>query len=165
MLIVNYEIIDELERKNGNTIYMASKAGRWFVLRQYTDHAKARNDFTMSNFLKCQYILPYDEIFEARGKTFLAQLFVHGQTMHDLMNKNRSINDKLSLAEKILKGLKCIHEKGVIYNNLSFDNIFKGYDGQFYFFHFSRALDEKKQNRVSIITKIHGQPFMINHGD
>ena len=53
MLIRNYEIIDELERKNGNTIYMASKAGRRFVLRQYIDHTKARHDFTMSNFLKC----------------------------------------------------------------------------------------------------------------
>jgi len=160
MFIQEYKVTDSFEKKNGNTTYIAQKGDQRFILKEYSDHSMANRNFRISNAFQCPYILPYHEIIEAKGKRILVQSYINGENIHDFIEKSQARHEKLAVAKEILMGLQCIHERGMIYNNLSLENIMKGLDGAVYFFNFSLASDNEKNEEALAVNRFDNILYM-----
>ncbi len=125
MKIGNFEILEILENKAYKAVYLArdTGAGDPFFVHEHLDAKMADHEQLIS---RCLSGCPVDQFVDAvkhEGKTLLVQPPYKGVTPDVYFNEASLLADKLFFVRSLLAILKDIHDKGVIFNNLSFANI------------------------------------------
>lgn len=134
-----YLIKKVLGRGGFGTIYLAEdrdKFNEQLVLKEFTPTAqgtyglqKAQEHFEREakslNQLKHHQIPKFAGFFRYDKRLFLVQEFVHGTTLHKLVEQGKRFNEAeiIHLFEQILPVLAYIHQQGVIHRDISPENI------------------------------------------
>jgi serine/threonine-protein kinase len=134
-----YLIKKVLGRGGFGTIYLAEdidKFNEQVVLKEFTPTGqgtyglqKAQEHFEREakslNQLKHHQIPKFDGFFRYNKRLFLVQEFVHGTTLHELVEQGKRFNEAeiIQLFKQILPVLAYIHQQGVIHRDISPENI------------------------------------------
>lgn len=134
-----YLVKKVLGRGGFGTIYLAEdrdKFNEQVVLKEFTPTAqgtyglqKAQEHFEREakslNQLKHPQIPKFAGFFRYDKRLFLVQEFVHGTTLHELVEQGKRFNEAeiIHLFEQILPVLAYIHQQGVIHRDISPENI------------------------------------------
>ncbi|MBF0288914.1 MAG: AAA family ATPase [SAR324 cluster bacterium] len=168
MKIENYFIEKTVEKHGNKIMYLATKENQSFVLQAYNDSVIAEKEFINTNKLAGVHVIPFLEKMEFNGKTILVQECDEGAVPLDHFIKTTFSQEKIEIAQATLRALKTIHDKGILYNNLSLEETIINQEGQVRFSGFSSAskIDEdfiKTNSRI--LNPLYVSPERTNQVD
>lgn len=123
MKIGTFEITGVLRKASYKTVYSAVLGRDGFVLHEYLNPDIAEHEFMLSRYLASPSIDQFIDKFKEQGQTLLVQEGIPGDSPVRHFKKSTPLSEKISFARTILEILKEMHEKGVVYNNLSLETI------------------------------------------
>jgi len=124
---------------------------RW-GLDQFLGEAKTLAKFQHPNIVQ---VLRF---FEAHGTAYIVMNFVHGQSLHDRMQRRKKINEEelKKFLFPILDGLESVHQAGFLHRDIKPGNIFIADDGEPMLLDFGAArsaLLDKSRGLTAIVTR------------
>ncbi|MCF8089733.1 MAG: AAA family ATPase, partial [Desulfotignum sp.] len=129
MKIGDFDIFDVLRTETYKTVYSALSGRNRLFLHEYSNPETADHEFMISRMLDGSPVDRFIEKFEFKTKTVLVQAPFDGLYPARYVDDTTPLPKKIAVAESVLAVLKEIHEKGVVYNNLSLDTITIGANG------------------------------------
>lgn len=85
-----------------------------------------KNEVSIMNQLDNSHILKLYDYFEDDNYIYLIVEFCNGGNLNDyIFNKNPDVQECLTIFAQILRGFRCIHEKGFLHRDLKPENILK----------------------------------------
>ena len=129
MKIGDFNISEILRTEKSKTVYSAfSGKKRWF-LHEYANADAANHEFMISGILDGSSVDRFIDKFEFKTNTILVQEPFDGLSPEQYFDDTTALPEKIAFAESLLAVLKHIHQKGVVFNNLSLDTITIGAKG------------------------------------
>ena len=114
----------KLERPVALKFLPAHLLGNEEVRKRFEREAKASAALAHPNVCRVY------EIDEADGKTFLAMELVEGESLDQKIARGPlKLEDALSIAQQVAKGLEAAHKRGVVHRDVKPENIMVGEDG------------------------------------
>lgn len=139
MQIGKYTLIEMLKKESYKIIYSAQSDQQHFLVHEYADTETADHEFMVSSHLSGFSVDQFIDTLKSNGKTYLIQEDFNGVTADHYFNDNIPLSKKIHFAKSVLSLLETIHSKGVIYNNISIENISIGSNEEILFHNFTPA--------------------------
>ncbi|GAB6143405.1 AAA family ATPase [Desulfocicer niacini] len=126
MKIGKFKISKILKNEGYKIVYSASCDENLFLLHKYSNPDSADHEFMISRYIASNLVDRFIDKFQDKSKSILVQENLKGYPPDRFFSKVRDLREKISFAKSVLSALKEIHNKGVIYNNLSLETITLG---------------------------------------
>ena len=139
MNIEKFEISEVLRKEVYKTVYLARSGQNFFLMHEYANREIADHEFMLTKFISSPFVEHFIDRFESKGKTYLIQERLKRGTLDQRFTKATPLPEKIYFARSLLSILKEVHEKGVIYNNLSLETISVDLNGALMFHDFAPA--------------------------
>jgi predicted ATPase/signal transduction histidine kinase/CheY-like chemotaxis protein len=139
MKIENFEISKVLKKEVYKTVYLAHADQDFFLMHEYANPEIAGHEFMLSKYISSPCVEQFIDRFESKGKAYLIQERLERETLDQHFTKATPLPEKMSFARSLLSILKEVHDKGVIYNNLSLETISTGSNGSILLHNFAPA--------------------------
>gem|GEM_PF-1741545 len=129
MRIGDYDISEVLRTEKYKTVYLAFSDQKPFFLHEFSNPETADHEFMISGMLEGSPVDRFIDRFEYKTQTVLIQEPFDGFYPDRYFDDTTPLPGKIAFAESLLAVLKDIHQKGVVFNNLSLDTITIGARG------------------------------------
>ena len=123
MKLGKYDISGIFKAEKYKTVYWAQYGQKAFFVHEYSDSAMADHEYEISARLAGCHVDQFSDAFKYKGKSLLVQELFAGISVGQYFNQSTLLPAKIDFARSVLSILRTIHDTGVIYNNLSLDNI------------------------------------------
>ena len=153
MKIGKFEIYKILKKESYKTVYSALFDQNHFLIHKYFNPEIAHHEFKFSQYISSPFVDQFIHKFRIEEKTVLVQEAVKGVFPDQYFNGDRPLTEKMLFAKSVLLSLKKVHEKSVIYNNLSLKNITIAPNGNTILHNFASAVIVGK-NTASPLRKL-----------
>ncbi len=154
-----YEILKTVKKEGYKTVYSARYDNKPFILHEFITPETADHELYISEHLSIPSVDIFIEKLEEKGKTFLIQKAFTGCSALDFFSKERSLSEKISFAESLLLIIMQVHSKGVICNNISYNNISVERNGNIRLHNFASAMFAGS-NTVSTLPQLLNSHFV-----
>ena len=157
MTTARFTGINPLKKHGYKTIYTARAGTRNVVLHEYPDEKIADYEARVSRHLSCDQVDRFVEEFKRAGKTCLVQEAIDGESPVRHFSVPRPLAEKITFATSVLSVLQKVHQKGVIYNNLSPEDMTLRPDGSLVFHNLisARLLDANPPPVLAAVPRPH----------
>lgn len=137
---LHYKIIEKLGEGGMGVVYLAedTKLQRKVALKFLPSHISSSNEerkrfeqeARSAAALNHPYIAHVYAIEEVDGEMFIVMEYVNGRDLGDVIEEDSlSMDDKISIAEQIAKGIKAAHDAGIIHRDIKSRNIMINHEG------------------------------------
>nr|WP_320192276.1 AAA family ATPase [uncultured Desulfobacter sp.] len=123
MKLGKYKIVDIFKTEKYKTIYLAQSKGKTYHIHEYLNATLAEHEYKIATRLTECHADQFIDSFTNKEKSLLVQTPFTGLSSGRYFNDQSSLPEKIIFARSVLSILKKIHDAGVIYNNLSLENI------------------------------------------
>ena len=123
MKLGKYDIVEIFKKEKYKTIYSAKFDNNSFLVHEYQHSNMADHEKRIADGLSGCHVDQFMDSFQYKGKKMLVQASFPGTSSDRYFNDHTLLPEKINFARAVLATVKDIHDAGVIYNNLSLENI------------------------------------------